>query len=93
MPAGAWHRARRSAVNAIGIGEGLFVTLTLENGGLSLQVDGRQKLALTADSASHFALPAGAGEITFTTSTGGTTYEVRRGNGIVVKGTRMPDQR
>jgi Domain of unknown function (DUF4440) len=72
---------------------GLLVTLTLENGGLSLQVDGRQKLALTADSASHFTLPAGAGEITFATSSSGTTYEVRRGNGIVIKGIRMPDRR
>jgi hypothetical protein len=72
---------------------GLFVTLALENGGLSLQIDGRQKLALTADSASHFTLPAGAGEITFATSGGATTYEARRGNGIVIKATRLPDQR
>jgi len=72
---------------------GLFVTLAFENGGLSLQVDGRQKLPLTADSASHFTLPAGAGEITFATAGGATTYEVRRGNGIVIKGTRVPAER
>jgi hypothetical protein len=45
--------------------DGPFVTITIENGGLSLQVDGRQTLPLTPDSPTHFTLPAAAGEITF----------------------------
>ena len=69
---------------------GLFVTMTLDGDRLSLQVDGRAKLALGADSSTVFALPAGAGTVTFAKAPdGGVTYEVKRPSGQVVKGTRI----
>ena len=65
----------------------LFVNITVEGEGLILQVDGRQRLALTAVTSQLFNLPGGAGTVTFAAD--GTTYEVRRGNGEVIKGTKQ----
>ena len=70
---------------------GLFVTISLETAGLALQVDGRQKLPMSARSETQFQLPAGAGEITFSKGADGrVAYEFRRGTGPVVRGIRVP---
>lgn len=69
---------------------GLFVTIAVEGNALTLQVDGRQKFTLTTDSDTKFSLPAGGGQFTFKKNDAGTmTYELIRGNGTVVKGTRV----
>jgi hypothetical protein len=69
---------------------GLFVTIAVEGNALTLQVDGRQKFTLTTDSETKFSLPAGGGQFTFKKNDAGTmTYELIRGNGTVVKGTRV----
>lgn len=68
---------------------GLFVIISVEGDGLTLQVDGRQKLTLTSDAENKFSLPAGGGQFTFTKNDAGVmTYELVRANGTVVKGTR-----
>jgi hypothetical protein len=65
------------------------LNVTLEGDQLMLQVDGRQKLPLSPDSETKFSLPAGAGTIAFGKSAdGGVSYELVRGNGALVKGTR-----
>jgi hypothetical protein len=72
-------------------GRGLFVTIAVEGDQLSLQVDGRQKLMLSADADNKFSLPAGAGQFTFTkTAAGQVSYELRRANGTTIKGARVP---
>ncbi|HYT66676.1 MAG TPA: nuclear transport factor 2 family protein [Vicinamibacterales bacterium] len=69
---------------------GLIVNISVEGAELVLQVEGRQKLTLTADSETRFTLPAAAGQITFKAGNGGTmSYELVRGNGTVIKGTRQ----
>ena len=69
---------------------GLFVLVAVEGDGLTLQVEGRQKLTLTTDAANKFSLPAGGGQFTFTKdASGAMTYELVRGNGTVVKGVRQ----
>ena len=69
---------------------GLFVIIAVEGGGLTLQVEGRQKFTLTSDAENKFSLPAGAGQLTFTRNAAGVmTYELVRGNGTVVKGERQ----
>ena len=69
---------------------GLFVTIAVEGDGLTLQVDGRQKLPLTSDSATQFTIPGGFGTITFTaTQDGRVTYQIKRGDGSLIKGERV----
>jgi len=69
---------------------GLFLNITLEGDALAVQVDGRQKLTLTADSDTKFSLPAAAGQFTFKKSAeGAVSYELIRANGTIVKGTRQ----
>jgi hypothetical protein len=69
---------------------GLFVVIAVEGDGLTLQVEGRQKLMLTSDAENKFSLPAGAGQFTFTKNAAGVmTYELIRGNGTIVKGTKQ----
>jgi hypothetical protein len=69
---------------------GLFVIIAVEGDGLTLQVEGRQKFMLMADADNKFSLPAGAGQLTFARNAAGTmTYELVRGNGTVIKGTRQ----
>lgn len=66
-----------------------FVTISLEGDHLTFQVDGRQKLTLSAESTTRFLLPAGAGQITFTKAEDGRVlYTIQRGNGVVIKGTQ-----
>ena len=68
---------------------GLFVIISVEGDGLTLQVEGRQKLTLTSDAGNTFSLPAGGGQFTFAKNAAGLmTYELVRANGTVVKGTR-----
>lgn len=67
---------------------GLFVTIGVANGELTLQVDGRQRLTLAADSDTKFILPGGAGTITFAKTADGVTYQVVRGSGQIVNGVR-----
>ena len=70
---------------------GLFVVIAVESDSLTLQVEGRQKFTLTSDAENKFSLPAGAGQFTFTKNAAGVmTYELVRGNGTIVKGTRQP---
>jgi hypothetical protein len=70
---------------------GNAVTIAVEGDGLTMQVhlEGRQKLQLTTVSATQFALPAGAGQITFTVSGGSASYVIRRPNSVVITGTRQ----
>ena len=69
---------------------GLMVNITVEGADLVLQVDGRQKLTLAADSETRFRLPGGGGTITFTRSdAGAVAYEVVRSNGEIVKGVKQ----
>jgi ketosteroid isomerase-like protein len=68
---------------------GLFVTIAAEGGTLALQVDGRQKFILTADSDDRFSLPGAAGQFTFRKKEDGTmTYQLVRSNGVIVNGVR-----
>lgn len=70
---------------------GLFVTITVEGDHLVLQVDGRPKLPLSADSNTRFSLPGGAGVLTFAKAAdGGVTYEMQRAGANAIKGTRKP---
>jgi hypothetical protein len=66
------------------------VHLTVPAVALILLVDGRQKLTLAAVNATTFAIPGGAGTITFAKADGGVTYEVTRSNGQIVKWIRLP---
>jgi hypothetical protein len=68
---------------------GLMVTIGLDGDQLTLQVDGRQKLSLAPMTPQHFNLPAGTGTITFAMANGAATYEVRRPNQDVIRGTRQ----
>jgi Domain of unknown function (DUF4440) len=68
---------------------GLFITIGFEDDHLTLQVDGRDKLTLRADSDTKFLLPGGAGAVVFSKTADGMSYEVTRSNGSVVKGTRV----
>lgn len=69
---------------------GLFVIIAVEGDGLTLQVEGRQKFTLTTDDENNFSLPAGGGQFTFVEdSAGAITYELVRGNGTTVRGTRQ----
>src|SRR5262245_14809535 len=67
----------------------LFVTITFEGDHLALQVEGRDKLPLTAESDTKFVAPGGLTSIVFTKTPDGVTYVVTRPNGVVVKGTRV----
>jgi hypothetical protein len=70
---------------------GLFTIVAVEGGGLTLQVEGRQKFTLTSDAENKFSLPAGGGQFTFAKNAAGVmTYELVRGNGTIVKGVRQP---
>jgi Domain of unknown function (DUF4440)/Domain of unknown function (DUF3471) len=70
---------------------GLFVTITVDGDHLVLQVDGRPKLPLSAESNTRFSLPGGAGVVTFAKAAdGGVTYEMQRAGANVIKGTRKP---
>jgi hypothetical protein len=68
---------------------GLYLTISFEDEHLVLQVDGRQKLALVAESDTTFALPAGAGTVVFSKTADGMSYTVTRSNGTTVKGLRV----
>ena len=65
---------------------GLFVTIGLEGDRLTLQVDGRTKLNLTAVSQTEFTLPGNTGRITFAAN---GTYEVVRPNQANVTGKKQ----
>jgi hypothetical protein len=70
---------------------GNSVTIAVEGDSLTMQVhvEGRQKLQLTTISATQFALPGGAGQITFTAGGGSASYVIERPNSVVIKGTRQ----
>jgi hypothetical protein len=68
----------------------LLATISVEGDQFIFQVDGRQKLLMSAESATRFSLPAGAGQLTFTKAEDGrVSYEIQRGNGVVIKGTQV----
>jgi hypothetical protein len=84
------HDVLRSYAGRYAQENGLFVIIAVEGDGLTLQVEGRQKFTLMADADNKFSLPAGAGQLTFTRNAAGAmTYELVRGNGTIIKGTRQ----
>jgi hypothetical protein len=54
-----------------------------------LQVEGRDRLPLTAESNTKFLLPGGLVSIVFTKTADGVIYVITRGNGATNTGTRV----
>src|SRR5262245_60553316 len=68
---------------------GLVVTITVEEDHLALQVEGRDKLPLRAESDTKFVAPGGLTSIVFTKTADGMAYLITRSNGTIIKGTRV----